>query len=98
MAHTKGSRASGGSRISGDNPDWLCVARLGAPHGVRGDMKVEALTQDPQTLRGLKSFHKGADGELVSLRLVRPNKGGFIGHIEGIDCLLYTSPSPRDTA
>ncbi|MGD8327275.1 MAG: ribosome maturation factor RimM [Sphingomonadales bacterium] len=74
-----------GSRMSGDNPDWFCVARLGASHGVRGDLKVEALTEDAQTLRSLKSFHKGAAGEAVSLKLIRPHKTGFIGHIDGIN-------------
>lgn len=79
MAHTKGSRTSG------DNPDWLCVARLGAPHGVRGDMKVEAMTEDAATLRSLKTLHKGPDGEKVTLKLIRPYKSGFIGHVDGVN-------------
>ena len=78
MAHAKGSR------LSGDNPEWLCVARLGAPHGVRGDMKVEAMTEDAETLRSLKRVHKGPGGEPVALKLIRPHKGGFIGHVDGI--------------
>jgi len=48
-------------------------------------MKVEAMTEDAATLRSLKTFHKGPGGEQVTLRLIRPHKMGFIGHVEGVE-------------
>ena len=45
--------------------------------------------------RGLKSYDvKDADGTLIGTIRFNPSDIGLAGRME--DCLLYTSPSPRD--
>jgi 16S rRNA processing protein RimM len=66
-------------------PQRVCVAKIGAPHGVRGEVKLHAFTADPMSVREYGALETG-DG-LVRLKIhsIRPSKGHLIARFAGID-------------
>ena len=45
------------------SPDLLLVGRITRVHGIRGDVKVQPMTDDPARLSGVDTFHVGAAPE-----------------------------------
>jgi len=60
------------------------VGRLGAAHGVRGWLRVQSFTDPPQRLFEWQRWHLESGGE-VKLLEARPQGGGWIAKLEGID-------------
>ena len=60
------------------------VGRLGAPHGVRGWLRVQSYTDPPQRLFEWKCWHLDSGGELKLLE-ARPQGDGWIARLEGIE-------------
>ena len=67
----------------------ICVARIGAAHGVRGEVKFWSFTADPAAVAGYGPFET-ADGRLVELETLRPAKEFFVARLKGV--------ADRDTA
>jgi 16S rRNA processing protein RimM len=72
--------------------DFLIVARVLRPHGVRGDLNVKMLTSFPDRMRDQKIIYLGTDPEKppktkkYQLTWARPAKGDqWIMHINGVD-------------
>src|SRR3981189_2596260 len=61
----------------------ICVARIGAGHGVRGGGKVWAFPPDPAAVAGYGPFET-ADGRLVELETLRPAKEFFVARLKGV--------------
>src|SRR4029453_1653558 len=64
-------------------PNHICIARIGAPHGVRGAVKLWTFTEDPFAVQaygplvtkdGARSFEIATDAEAKG-QLVAPLKG-----------------------
>ena len=70
---------------TGAESDWVLVGSLGAPHGVRGDMRLKSFTENPASLFKFADLRLGADGKPVSLTKKGKSKDGFIVHIDGVD-------------
>src|SRR5258706_13936151 len=80
----------------------ICVARIGAAHGVRGEVKFWSFTADPAAVAGYGPFET-ADGGLVEIETLRPAKEFFVARLKGVaapaaaDCLPNAEPFvPRD--
>ena len=63
--------------------DYLAIGRIIAPHGIRGEVKVELLTDFPERFKvGSRAFlGTGTDdvtARPVKLAAVRPHKGGLL--------------------
>jgi len=71
--------------MSDDRSRRILVGRFGAPHGVRGELRLQSFTQDPQAIGAYAPlFDENGRGryKIVSLR---PVKGAsFVVRIEGI--------------
>ena len=52
------------------DPARLVVGRFGAPHGVRGEVRLQSFTQDPLAVAGYGPL-RGADGRSFTLDKVR---------------------------
>lgn len=86
-SHRGANRSAGPSQNAalGRRPGWICVARVGAAHGVRGEVRVHPFTTDP-----LAVTHYGAleseDGT-VALQIVgaRPAKGFLVVRFAGVE-------------
>src|SRR3981189_2712513 len=61
----------------------ICVARIGAAHGVRGEVKFWSFTADPAAGAGYGPFET-ADGRLVEIETLRPAKEFFVARLKGV--------------
>ena len=71
-----------------EKPGWVIVGRLLGAHGVRGEIKVHALTEEKEQLLGFSSWSLGPEGgpfREVSLVSGRANAKGLIVRLFGVD-------------
>ncbi len=61
----------------------ICVGQLGAPHGVRGEIRLRSFTADPQAVTGYGPFET-EDGQVVAIEALRPAKDHFVATLAGI--------------
>jgi 16S rRNA processing protein RimM len=61
----------------------ICVARLGAAHGVRGDVKLWSFTADPAAVADYGPFET-ADGRVIEIETLRPGKDCFVVRLKGV--------------
>ena len=61
----------------------ICVARLGAAHGVRGEVKLWSFTAEPAAVAGYGPFET-ADGRVIEIEALRPAKDFFVARLKGI--------------
>ena len=65
--------------------NWVCVGSLGAPHGVKGDIKVRSFTEDKDSLAKFDELYLGDEHACVKLVYKFSNKDGFVARVGGID-------------
>jgi 16S rRNA processing protein RimM len=76
-----------------DARELIIVGRVRKAHGIRGDLVVEALTDEPDAVfapgrrvfAGTASGDRAKDGRELHIATASPFKGGFIVHFTGID-------------
>ncbi|MEJ8574766.1 ribosome maturation factor RimM [Microbaculum marinum] len=61
----------------------VCVGVVGAPHGVRGEVRIKSETADPLDIAAYGPLST-EDGRTLTIRSVRPAKGVVVASIEGI--------------
>jgi 16S rRNA processing protein RimM len=74
-------------------PELIIVGRVRKAHGIRGDLVVEPLTDEPDAVfapgrrvfAGTASGDRAKDGRELHITSASPFKGGFIVHVDGID-------------
>ena len=68
----------------GKGKAMVCVAQIGAAHGVRGAFRVRCYTDVPENVAAYGPLCD-ADGEpLFALDIIGPAKGGIIARVQGI--------------
>jgi len=73
--------------------ELIIVGRVRKAHGIRGDLVVEPLTDEPDAVfapgrrvfAGTASGDRAKDGRELNIAIASPFKGGFIVHFTGID-------------
>jgi len=69
-------------------PERICVAQIGSPHGIRGEVKLKSFTADPLAVKdyGPLTTEDGARAfEIETVRQVRsPAKSQLIARLRGI--------------
>jgi 16S rRNA processing protein RimM len=61
----------------------VCVARLGAAHGVRGEVRLWSFTAEPAAVVDYGPFET-ADGRAIEVETLRPAKDFFVARIKGV--------------
>jgi len=61
----------------------VCVAQIGAAHGVRGEVRLRSFTQDPAGVKKYGPFTT-TDGRTIVLQSLRPAGEMFVARIEGV--------------
>jgi 16S rRNA processing protein RimM len=61
----------------------ICVARLGAAHGVRGEVRLWSFTAEPAAVADYGPFET-ADGRLIEIETLRPAKDFFVARLKGV--------------
>jgi len=80
MANGQKERAQAG--VEGD---WIQVGSIGAPHGVKGDMRLKSFTENPVAIFKFNDLRLGAGGKAIALVKKGKSKDGFIIHIDGVN-------------
>ncbi len=68
-----------------DSDQLLLVAQVGAPHGVRGEVRITTFTADPMALGTYKALSLADGSPGIVLLSVRPAKGALVARVEGSD-------------
>lgn len=61
----------------------ICVARIGAAHGIRGEMRLWPFTADPLAVAAYGPL-ESADGARFEIEALRPGKGFLVVRLKGI--------------
>lgn len=70
---------------------WLGLGRLGAPHGIRGWVKLHSYTQPKENIQDYRYFltRPAEDGQVAETKLdidqIKPHGKGLIAHVKGYD-------------
>lgn len=70
------AKAGAGSRI-GRPADHVVIAVIGAPHGLRGEVRIKSYTEDPMAVGDYGPL-LGDDGKTYRLKVLRPVKDDII--------------------
>jgi len=64
--------------------DKVCVARIGAAHGVRGEVKLWSFTEDPAAIADYGPLETQDGSQRFEIEALRPAKDHFVARIAGI--------------
>jgi 16S rRNA processing protein RimM len=62
----------------------VCVARIGAPHGVRGDVKLWSFTADPLALLDYGPLESADGKHRFEIEALRPQGEFLVAHLKGV--------------
>jgi len=62
----------------------VCVARIGAAHGVRGDVKLWSFTADPLAVAGYGPLETADGKRSVEIERLRPQGEFLVAHLKGV--------------
>jgi 16S rRNA processing protein RimM len=66
-----------------DDRNRICVARIGAAHGVRGEVRLFSFTGEPAAVARYGPFAT-ADGRAIEIESLRPAKDCFVARLKGV--------------
>jgi 16S rRNA processing protein RimM len=61
----------------------VCVGQIGAPHGVRGEVRLRSFTAEPDAIAGYGPLET-EDGRVFEIESLRPAKDHFVATLSGI--------------
>jgi 16S rRNA processing protein RimM len=71
---------AGGARADGAR---VCLGQIGAPHGVRGEVRLRSFTAEPEAIVSYGPLQT-EDGHAVTIESLRPAKDHFVATLSGI--------------
>ncbi|MEC9342574.1 MAG: ribosome maturation factor RimM [Pseudomonadota bacterium] len=63
-------------------PGRILVGKFGAPHGVRGEIRLKSFTEDPEAIAGYETLAT-EDGEPVEILSLRPQGAMLVARLKG---------------
>jgi 16S rRNA processing protein RimM len=63
--------------------DRVCVAQIGAAHGIRGEVRLRAFTDDPMAISRYGPL-ESEDGRLMAITAMRPANGFVVARLAGV--------------
>jgi 16S rRNA processing protein RimM len=61
----------------------ICLGQIGAPHGVRGEVRLRSFTANPDAITGYGPLET-EDGHVVQIESLRPAKDHFVARLAGV--------------
>jgi 16S rRNA processing protein RimM len=61
----------------------VCLGQFGAPHGVRGEIRLHSFTADPSAITRYGPL-EGEDGRAFEIEAMRPAKEHFVAKVSGV--------------
>jgi 16S rRNA processing protein RimM len=65
--------------------DRICVARIGAAHGIRGEVKLWSFTENPTAVANYGPLETQDGTRRFEIEAMRPAKDHFVARIAGVD-------------
>jgi 16S rRNA processing protein RimM len=84
MAARKNAKNAGSGSPSIGEPEYLVVGSLRRPHGVRGEMVMEVLTDFPERLQPGTQVFLGAAYKAMEIESTRPHGEGLLIKFSGV--------------
>ena len=63
----------------------VCVARIGAAHGLRGEVRLQVFTEDPDAVLGYGDLESEDGTKKFRVVSLRPAKGHFVAKLDGVN-------------
>jgi 16S rRNA processing protein RimM len=64
--------------------DRICVAQIGAPHGVRGEVRLRSFTEDPLAFTEYGPLESEDGRQRFEIEALRPAKDHFVARLSGV--------------
>ena len=64
--------------------DRICVAQIGAAHGIRGEVRLRSFTGDPMAIASYGPLESEDGTRRFTIETLRPAKDHFVARLEGI--------------
>jgi 16S rRNA processing protein RimM len=80
----RGNEQPAGSPQSGE-PEFLVIGKLRAPHGLRGELLMDVLTDFPERIKPGREVYIGDDHRPLKVRSRRPASKGLLIGFDGYD-------------
>jgi len=71
--------------MGSDDKARICVARVGAPHGVRGDVRLWSFTADPLAVADYGPLESEDGARRLAIAALRPQGECLVAHFAGVD-------------
>ncbi len=73
------------SRPTSGRDKRVCVAQIGAAHGLKGEVRLWSFTQDPAAVAEYGPLETADAARTLEIAALRPSKDHFIAKFEGVD-------------
>lgn len=67
-----------------DKNNRILMGQIGAPHGIKGQVRITPFTQDPEAIGSYGALDTDRDGLQISITKLRLQKNVIIAHLKGI--------------
>jgi 16S rRNA processing protein RimM len=64
--------------------DRICVAQIGAAHGIRGEVRLRSFTQDPMAVTSYGPLESEDGARRFTIETLRPAKDHFVARLAGV--------------
>jgi 16S rRNA processing protein RimM len=64
--------------------DRICVAQIGAAHGIRGEVRLRSFTQDPMAVTAYGPLESEDGARRFTIEALRPAKDHFVARLAGV--------------
>jgi 16S rRNA processing protein RimM len=64
--------------------DRICVAQIGAAHGLRGEVRLRSFTEDPAAVSSYGSLESEDGTQRFEIEALRPAKDHFVARLAGV--------------
>ncbi len=64
--------------------DRVCIAQIGGPHGIRGEVKLRSFTADPMAVKDYGPLEAEDGSAHFEIEAVRPAKGHLVARLRGV--------------
>jgi 16S rRNA processing protein RimM len=62
----------------------ICVAQIGAAHGIRGEVRLRSFTEDPAAVASYGALESEDGRQRFEIEALRPAKGNFVAQLKGV--------------
>ena len=71
------------ARGAGERDALVCLGQIGAPHGVRGEVRLRSFTAEPEAIAAYGALQT-EDGRAIEIESLRPVKDHFVAALAGV--------------